>query len=74
MKRSVWGSFFSILGTLGYYGAYVFIIAKTISGSLTLGDLTFLAGSFRQLRTLLEGVLSRFTAVSQGAIYLKDFF
>jgi len=74
VKRSVWGSFFSILGTLGYYGAYVFIIAKTIAGNLTLGDLTFLAGSFRQLRTLLEGVLSRFTAVSQGAIYLKDFF
>jgi ATP-binding cassette subfamily B protein len=74
VKRSVWGSFFSNLGTLGYYGAYIFIIAKTIAGSLTIGDLTFLAGSFRQLRTLLEGVLSRFTAVSQGAIYLKDFF
>ena len=74
VKRSVWGSVFSVLGTLGYYGAYVFIIAKTISGALTIGDLTFLAGSFRQLRTLLEGVLSRFTAVSQGAIYLKDFF
>ena len=74
VKRSVWGSVFSILGSLGYYAAYVFIIAKTISGSLTIGDLTFLAGSFRQLRTLMEGVLSRFTTVSQGAIYLKDFF
>ena len=41
IKRSVWGSFFSILGTLGYYGAYVFIIAKTIAGNLTIGDLTF---------------------------------
>jgi ATP-binding cassette subfamily B protein len=26
------------------------------------------------LRTLLEGILTRFTAVSQGAIYLRDFF
>jgi ATP-binding cassette subfamily B protein len=33
-----------------------------------------MAGSFRQLRGLMEGILSRFTAVSQGAIYLKDFF
>ena len=74
VKRSVWGSIFSILGSIGYYAAYLFIIAKTIAGSLTIGDLTFLAGSFRQLRTLMEGVLSRFTAVSQGAIYLKDFF
>ena len=74
IKRSLWGTAFSLLGSLGYYGAYVFIISKTISGKLSIGDLTFLAGSFRQLRSLLEGILSRFTAVSQGAIYLKDFF
>jgi ATP-binding cassette, subfamily B, bacterial len=74
IKRSVWGTAFSFLGSLGYYGAYVFIISKTIAGTLTIGDLTFLAGSFRQLRSLLEGILSRFTAVSQGAVYLKDFF
>jgi ATP-binding cassette, subfamily B, bacterial len=74
IKRSLWGSAFSILGSLGYYGAFVFIISKAIAGKISIGDLTFLAGSFRQLRSLLEGVLSRFTAVSQGAIYLKDFF
>jgi ATP-binding cassette subfamily B protein len=74
IKRSAWGTLFAVLGSLGYYGAYVFIISRTITGKLSIGDLTFLAGSFRQLRTLLEGILSRFTAVSQGAIYLKDFF
>lgn len=74
IRRSLWGTLFSLLGTAGYYGAYVFIISKTIQGAITIGSLTFLAGSFRQLRTLLDGVLSRFTSVSQGAIYLKDFF
>jgi ATP-binding cassette, subfamily B, bacterial len=74
LKRSLWGTLFAVLGSLGYYGAYVFIIFKTITGKLTIGDLTFLAGSFRQLRSLLEGILSRFTTVSHGAIYLKDFF
>ncbi len=74
IKRSVWGTLFSLIGSLGYYGAYVYIISRTITGHLSIGDLTFLAGSFRQLRSLLEGILSRFTAVSQGAIYLKDFF
>jgi len=73
IRRSVWGSLFSMLGSTGYYGAYVFIIVKTINGNLSVGDLTFLAGSFRQLRSLMESVLSRFTAVSQGAIYLDDF-
>jgi len=74
INRSIWGIAFSLFGTLGYYAAYVFIIYKTIQGKISLGDLTFLAGSFRQLRTLLDGILSRFTSVSQGAIYLKDFF
>jgi ATP-binding cassette subfamily B protein len=72
--RSGWGTFFALLGSIGYYAAYVVIIVKTVSGTLSLGDLTFLAGSFRQLRSLLEGILTRFTSVSQGAIYLRDFF
>jgi ATP-binding cassette subfamily B protein len=74
ISRSAWGTFFSMLGSAGYYGAYLFIIAKAIDGSITIGDLTFLAGSFRQLRSLLEGILIRFTSVSQGAVYLTDFF
>ncbi|MBL4675586.1 MAG: ABC transporter ATP-binding protein [Mucilaginibacter sp.] len=74
IKRSLWGTFFALLGSLGYYGAYLFIIQQTVKGSLSIGELTFLAGSFRQLRGLLENILSRFTNVSQGAIYLSDFF
>ena len=74
IRRSVWGSLFSMLGSAGYYSAYVFIILKAVNGKITIGDLTFLAGSFRQLRTLLEGILNRFTSVSQGAMYLSDFF
>jgi len=73
-SRSLWGTFFALLGSAGYYAAYVVIIVKAITGSVSIGQLTFLAGSFKQLRSLLEGVLSRFTSVSQGAIYLADFF
>ena len=64
----------AFLGSAGYYAAYIVMIMKTVDGALTIGTLTFLAGSFRQLRSLLESILSRFTSVSQGAIYLRDFF
>ncbi len=74
IKRSLWGTFFAMMGSIGYYAAYVVIILKAVDGSVTIGGLAFLAGSFRQLRSLLEGILSRFTSVSQGAIYLRDFF
>lgn len=74
VRRASWGILFALLGSVGYYSAYVVIILKTVQGAITIGTLTFLAGSFRQLRSLLEGILSRFSSVSQGAIYLRDFF
>ncbi|MBC7886995.1 MAG: ABC transporter ATP-binding protein [Ferruginibacter sp.] len=73
-RRSGWGTFFAMVGSTGYYGAYVFILIKTISGSLSIGELMFLAGSFRQMRSLLESILNRFTSISQSAVYLGDFF
>ena len=73
-KRASWGTFFALLGSLGYYTAYVVMILKTVAGAISIGSLTFLAGSFKQLRSLLENILSRFTTVSQSAIYLRDFF
>ncbi len=74
IRRASWGVLFSGVGTVGYYGAYAYILWQTVSGKLSIGDLTFLAGSFRQLRALLEGILSRFSSVSQGALYLQDLF
>ncbi len=74
ISRSAWGTLLSMLGSAGYYSAYVFIILQAVGGVITIGTLTFLAGSFRQLRGLLEGILIRFTSVSQGAVYLTDFF
>ncbi len=74
VKRASWGTLFTLIGSTGYYAAYVVIIFKTVSGDLSIGSLLFLAGSFRQLRSLLENILNRFTSLSQGAIYLRDFF
>lgn len=74
IKRASWGFVLSGIGTLGYYSAYLFIVSQTLKGTISIGSLTFLAGSFRQLRGLLESVLGRFTSITQGALYLKDLF
>jgi ATP-binding cassette subfamily B protein len=39
-----------------------------------VGDLTFLAGSFRRLRNLLEGLLAGFSTTAGQALYLNDLF
>lgn len=74
VRYNIWAVVFSLVGSAGYYAAYVIIILQTVKGQLTIGDLAFLGGSFRQLRGLLESVLMRFTSVTQGAIYLRDLF
>ncbi|TKS53773.1 ABC transporter ATP-binding protein [Luteimonas yindakuii] len=73
-RRAVWGTLLSSLGTLGYYVAYAYIVWRTIRGDFSIGDLTFLAGSFRRLRQLLEGLLVGFSQVAGQALYLDDLF
>lgn len=72
--RSIWGTFFSVLGDIGYYIAYVFIALQAIKGLITLGSLTFLTGSFNRLRNVLQGMLFRFSSIAESALYLQDLF
>ncbi|MBN8821888.1 MULTISPECIES: ABC transporter ATP-binding protein [unclassified Spirosoma] len=74
ISRAGWGTLLTALGTAGYYGAYVWIVMRAVGGQITLGDLTFLAGSFRQVRGSLEGILLQFSSLTQEAIYLQDLF
>ena len=41
INRSLWGTGFTLLGSLGYYGAYVYIILETISGKISIGQAYF---------------------------------
>ncbi len=74
IRRAGWGSVLTALGTLGYYVAYAYIAWRTVRGEFTIGDLTFLAGSFRRLRQLLEGLLVGFSQVAGQALFLEDLF
>jgi len=74
MRRAGWGGLFTAIGTVGYYLAYAYIAWRTLAGEFSVGDLTFLAGSFRRLRTLLEGLLSSFSTTASQALYLNDLF
>jgi ATP-binding cassette subfamily B protein len=74
IKRAFWGILFSGIGTLAYYGAYIFIIMQTISATITIGTLTFLAGSFKRMHSMIEGIMTRFTWIADSALYLQDLF
>ena len=74
LKRAGWGSLFAAIGTIGYYLAYAYIVWRTLGGAFSIGDLTFLAGSFARLRGLLEQLLTTFSTTATQALYLNDLF
>lgn len=74
IKRTVWGAIFNIIGDMAYYGAYVLIVVRVVAGIISVGELTFLAGSFKQLRNQLQSIFSRFSRITESAMYLQDYF
>lgn len=74
LRRAATGTVLNLLPTAAYYGAYTWILARTLSGALTIGDLTFLAGAFARSRTLMAGIFGRFSDVADQAQFLDDLF
>lgn len=74
IRRSIVSFVLSILGTLGYYAAYVMILIRAVEGSITIGSLTFLAGSFARSRDLIQRLLMGASDIYQQCLYLKDLF
>jgi len=74
LRRASVGSVLTAIGTSAYYVAYAYIVWRTLHGAFSIGDLTFLSGSFRRLRNLLEDLLMGFSSVAGQALYLDDLF
>jgi ATP-binding cassette subfamily B protein len=74
IKRATVGSALNVVSTGGYYGAYVVVLAKTLSGGISIGTFTFLTSAFARSRGYIERILSGFNDISEQAIFLQDLF
>ena len=74
IRRGFVSAALSIVGTLGYYAAYVIVLVRTVQGALSLGTLTFLAGSFSRSRDLIQRLLLAASGIYEQALYLRDLF
>jgi ATP-binding cassette subfamily B protein len=71
-RKLVLGSLLALLGTMGYYGTYAYGIYLTITGILTLGTLTFLAGAIAGASTNIQAVFATFSHIADHALFLTD--
>ncbi len=74
VRRGLVGGALALIGTVGYYAAYVTILFATVRGSITIGTLTFLAGAFARSRDLIQRLLLSASDVTEQALYLRDLF
>lgn len=71
-RRLLLGSLLSLLGTVGYYGTYAYGVYQTVTGVLTIGTLTFLAGAIAGASTNIQGLFSTFSHIADHALFLTD--
>ncbi len=74
IRKALVSSALSLISTAGYYSAYVIIIARTVTGTISLGSLTFLAASFARGRDLIQGLLAALSGIYDESLYLRDLF
>ncbi len=74
VRRGVVSALLSVVSTAGYYAAYVVILQRAAVGAITIGSLTFLAGSFMRSRDLIQQLLLAASNVYSQTLNLRDLF
>jgi ATP-binding cassette subfamily B protein len=71
-KRLIAVSLLSILSTGGYYGAYLWVIFRTVTGVFTIGTLTFLTQSIMNASSNISQIFSTLSSIADQALFLTD--
>ena len=66
------GSLLSMIGTAGYYTAYVYAVWQTVTGVFSFGTLTLLANAIREASSQLQQTFSTLSTIADQALFLTD--
>ncbi len=71
-KRLGVGSILSLISTGGYYGAYAYVIWRTVAGGLSIGTFYFLITAIMQASSNIQQVFSTLSGIADQALFLTD--
>jgi ATP-binding cassette subfamily B protein len=72
-RRRLWaGALLSLLSTSGYYGAYAYVIYRTVAGELSWGTLQFLAGAIAGASNNIQTIFATFSSIADQSLFLTD--
>src|SRR3954470_13433257 len=72
--RAGWGYVLSLVSTAVFYGSYALIVAETVRGRLSLGDMTLALVAFRQGQQSFQAVLSALGGMYEDTLYMSNLF
>ncbi|MGM0926492.1 MAG: ABC transporter ATP-binding protein [Pseudomonadota bacterium] len=74
LRREGWGFVLGLLGTLAFYGAYAWVVVETITGTLSLGQMTMYLMVFKQGQAALSASLTSISGMYEDNLYLSNLY
>ena len=71
-RKLFWGGSLALVGTLGYYGSYAFVIWRALHGAYNIGIFTFLTAAIQQASSNLQQAFSTASGIADQALFLTD--
>lgn len=74
LRRGGWSYGLGLLSSATFYVAYGWIVVETISGQITLGDMTMYLSVFRQGQSTLAALLGSIGTLYEDNLYLSNLY
>jgi ATP-binding cassette, subfamily B, bacterial len=71
-RRLLAGAGLAVISTAGYYGAFAYVVFRTVAGALTWGDLQYLAGSILGASQNIQQIFATFASIADQSLFLTD--
>lgn len=71
-RKLFWGGSLALVGTLGYYGSYAFVIWRALHGAYNIGIFTLLTTAIQQASANLQQAFSTASGIADQALFLTD--
>ena len=74
IRRALWAIGLGAIGTVAFYGMYLWIAIDTIDGAIKIGEMVMLAGVFKQAQSTMSNALSDVGGMYEDNLYLSNLY
>jgi ATP-binding cassette subfamily B protein len=73
-RRSLISMLWGVVASISYYGAYAWIVLRTVAGTITIGDMTFYLTLFRQSQGTFQGLFHNLNQLFEAGLFMENLF